>query len=136
MVCISVFIKEREIDSLSHLVFQFISKPRVVYVIYVQKDITKDNIPYYTYPNGTVLHYPKGMYPLNVLRDLSIESITTTHFLLIDADVFLSRSMKKSIDGYRDLLCDHRSTVVMPLFDYLNHTNLGKCFDEGLCDEL
>lgn len=87
------------VDTLSHLLFRFISKPRIVYAIYVQKDITKENTPFYTYPNGTVLYYPQGMYPLNVLRDLSIESISTTHFLLIDADVFLSRSMKKSIDG-------------------------------------
>lgn len=136
MVSIGVFITEKEIDTLSHLLFRFISKPRIVYAIYVQKDITKENTPFYTYPNGTVLYYPQGMYPLNVLRDLSIESISTTHFLLIDADVFLSRSMKKSIDGYRDLLSNHRNTLVMPLFDYLNHTHLDRCFAEGLCDEL
>ena len=136
MVSIGVFITEKEIDTLSHLLFRFISKPRIVYAIYVQKDITKENTPFYTYPNGTVLYYPQGMYPLNMLRDLSIESISTTHFLLIDADVFLSRSMKKSIDGYRDLLSNHRNTLVMPLFDYLNHTHLDRCFAEGLCDEL
>ena len=81
MVSLGVFITEKEIDTLSHLLFRFISKPRIVYAIYVQKDIIKENTPFYTYPNGTVLYYPQGMYPLNVLRDLSIESISTTHFL-------------------------------------------------------
>ena len=29
-------------------------------------------------------------YPINFLRDITIESVRTTHFLLIDVDVFLS----------------------------------------------
>ena len=33
---------------------------------------------------------PRPFYSLNLYRDIGIESITTTHFLIIDGDVFVS----------------------------------------------
>ena len=43
---------------------------------------------------------------------------------------------RRALMDNRDLLSNHRSMLVMPLFDYLNHTHLDRCFAEGLCDEL
>ena len=38
----------------------------------------------------TVLQRTRPFYSLNLFRDIAIESITTTHFLMIDGDVFVS----------------------------------------------
>ena len=42
------------------------------------------------------IHYGHNIYPINLLRDLSIESIETTHYLLVDADLMISRNFHNS----------------------------------------
>ena len=40
--------------------------------------------------NGTKEYFDDSLYPMNLLRDLAIEAIHTSHFLYLDADFFTS----------------------------------------------
>ena len=94
------------------------------------------NTPFYVQQNGRHLNYPNGFYPINTLRDLAIESISTTHCLVADVDMFPSDGLESSIDQYAEELCDHRNLVVVPTFQYKEHPSLKKCYEEGECGDL
>ena len=47
---------------------------------------------YFIRKNGTKEVFPDTLYPVNLLRDLAIESIRTTHFMFVDADFDISCS--------------------------------------------
>lgn len=47
---------------------------------------------YFIRKNGTKEVFPDTLYPVNLLRDLAIESIRTTHFMFVDADFYISCS--------------------------------------------
>ena len=86
--------------------------------------------------DGTHLNYPEGFYPINTLRDLAIESISTTHLLVADMDVFPSMGMESSINEYAEVLRDHHNLIALTLFGYKKHPSLDRCYSEGVCDEL
>ena len=77
----SIFAKESELSSLAHVLSQYVSTRRLVFSIYVMKGI-QTNTPFYVQQNGRHLNYPNGFYPINTLRNLAIESISTTHCLV------------------------------------------------------
>ena len=129
-------IKEAQIEEAAAKIQRFMKKSKLVFTIYIQKVITEKNTPYYSFPNGEKKFFPRGMYPVNIMRDLSIESITTTHYLLTDVDVFLSSGIQSTIDSYSDLLQNHRNFVVLPLFEYANTTVIQRCYDDGVCGAL
>ena len=58
----------------------------ILYVINLQSTpyFIKNTNPWTTAPRA------RPFYSLNLFRDIAIESITTTHFLMIDGDVFVS----------------------------------------------
>ena len=131
----SIFAKESELSSLAHVLSQYVSTRRLVFSIYVMKGIQTDT-PFYVQQNGRHLYYPNGFYPINTLRDLAIESISTTHCLVTDVDMFPSDGLESSIDQYAEELCDHRNLVVVPTFQYKEHPSLKKCYEEGECGDL
>ncbi|KAK8832486.1 hypothetical protein WA577_002959 [Blastocystis sp. JDR] len=135
-VSIGIMIKESEIEEAAKMIQRFMKKSKLVFTIYIQKTITESNTPYYSYPDGKKQYFPNGMYPVNIMRDLSIESITTTHYMLTDVDVFLSKSIQSTIDSYSDILQDHHNLVVLPLFEYRNSSVIQKCFKDGVCGRL
>ena len=47
---------------------------------------------YFIRKNGTKEVFPDTLYPVNLLRDLAIESIRTTHYMFVDADFYISCS--------------------------------------------
>ena len=107
-----------------------------MFTVYVTKTITNNAIPFYVLADGTHLDYPEGFYPINTLRDLAIESISTTHLLVADTDVFPSMGMESSINEYAEVLRDHHNMIALTLFRYKNHSALSECYSEGVCDEL
>ena len=86
--------------------------------------------------DGTHLDYPEGFYPINTLRDLAIESISTTHLLVADMDVFPSMGLESSINEYAEVLRDHHNMIALTLFRYKKHPALNQCYSEGVCEEL
>ena len=66
------------------------------------------------------MYFDKGLYPYNVLRNIGIESISTTHYLLVDIDVFPSTNLYDSFMRQADLLSDPSNVVLFQLFQYTN----------------
>lgn len=59
-----------------------------------------------------------NLYPINELRDLAIESIATTHYLLLDADVFPSNDLYHVIKFNHLLLENHSNCLLLEVFEY------------------
>ena len=123
-------------ELLADRVLEYAGLGRIVFTVYVTKTITSNTIPFYVQQNGTHLNYPNGFYPINTLRNLAIESISTTHCLIADMDMLPSMGMESSINEYAEVLRDHHNMIVLTLFRYNNHSSLSQCYSEGVCDEL
>ncbi|OAO13755.1 glycosyltransferase-like protein LARGE2-like protein [Blastocystis sp. ATCC 50177/Nand II] len=60
-------------------------------------------------------------YPINILRNLGIRHCRTTHFLLLDTDMLVSKDAYPTLMKLRDsLLLDAKVALVMPAFFSLN----------------
>ena len=123
-------------ESLAERILEYAGLRRIVFTVYVVKTITSNTIPFYVLADGTHLNYPEGFYPINTLRDLAIESISTTHLLVADTDVFPSMGLESSINEYAEVLRDHHNMIALTLFRYKNHSSLSQCYSEGVCEEL
>ena len=123
-------------ELLADRVLEYAGLGRIVFTVYVTKTITSNTIPFYVLADGTHLNYPNGFYPINTLRDLAIESISTTHLLVADMDVFPSMGLESSINEYAEVLRDHHNMIALTLFRYKNHSSLSQCSSEGVCEEL
>ena len=123
-------------ESLADRVLEYAGLRRIVFTVYVVKTITNNTIPFYVLADGTHLDYPEGFYPINTLRDLAIESISTTHLLVADTDVFPSMGLESSINEYAEVLRDHHNMIALTLFRYNNHSSLSRCYSEGVCEDL
>ena len=123
-------------ELLADRVLEYAGLGRIVFTVYVTKTITSNTIPFYVQQNGTHLNYPNGFYPINTLRNLAIESISTTHCLIADMDMLPSMGLESSINEYAEVLRDHHNMIVLTLFRYNNHSSLSQCYSEGVCDEL
>lgn len=83
--------------------------------------------------NKRRLKYIKtGIYPYNVLRNIGIDSISTTHFLLADIDVIPSINLYDSIMRQSAILSDPDNVILFQLFQYsaraLSNCRSQKCF--------
>ena len=67
---------------------------RLKFVFYV-KENNPSVKPYYQGRGGKRSF--DSIFPINFLRDLCIESITTTHYLYLDGDVFVSGTISLSL---------------------------------------
>ena len=123
-------------ELLADRVLEYAGLGRIVFTVYVTKTITNNTIPFYVLADGTHLNYPEGFYPINTLRDLAIESISTTHLLVADTDMFPSMGLESSINEYAEVLGDHHNMIVLTSFQYNKHPSLDRCYSEGVCDEL
>ena len=133
-ISLAVYITEEELSSLEEIILVHAHHSRIVFTAYIVKAITPSNTPFYTLPNGNHLSYPNGFYPVNTMRDLAIESISTTHCFVVDADMFPSDTIESSINQYRNVLSDHHNMIVVSSFEYRKRPSLAKCFSEGDCD--
>lgn len=80
--------------------------------------------------------FPEGIYPMNILRDLSIESIHSTHYLLIDIDIFISETLFDSIEQNRQFLNNHYNILVFQSFQFTRYVNKTECYATGNCSNL
>lgn len=133
---VSILAKESELSTLASVIANDSSCDRIVFSVYIVKRITKNNTPFYVQRNGEHLNYPEGFYPINTMRDLAIESISTTHCLVADVDMFPSDGLEASIDHYAEELGDHRNMIIVPTFQYNRHPSLKQCYEKGACDDL
>ncbi len=135
-ISLSILAKESEFATLAGVLTNYSSTRRLMFSVYITKTITKNNTPFYVQQNGKHLNYSEGFYPINTMRNLAIESISTTHCLVADVDMFPSNGLESSIDQYAGELCNHRNIIIVPTFQYNKHPSLKKCYETGECDDL
>lgn len=75
--------------------------------------------PFY-YDKNSRVYLKGGVYPYNVMRNIGIDSISTTHFLLTDIDVLPSTNLYKSIMRQPDLLRNPDNVILFQLFQFTN----------------
>ena len=86
-VVIGLYCSSNYIEQAAKSIHAFSDYSRVKFVLYI-KDEQSTVQPFYR--GQQKLRFFKSIFPINFLRDLCIESITTTHYLYLDGDVFVS----------------------------------------------
>ena len=135
-ISVGLYVLEAQLYILAKRLFTLAPRRNVVFIIYVLKTIVRGHVPFYNDRDNKRIYAGRGMYPVNLLRDLTIESISTTHYMIIDADVLLSTTLYSHIDNYKTILRNHKNTVVLPLFEYRRVVGMHNCMENGVCKDL
>ena len=136
MISLAVFLDESELPRLHSALNAFTFQHRVIFSFYIRKRILKSTLPTFVAHKYRKQYYRDGIYPMNILRDMSIESIDTSHYVLLDIDVFISTSLGQDIDRNRKLLDDPHNILLIPLF-MTTHTKRGvNCKAGGACSHM
>ena len=119
------------------LINSYIEYKQITFVIYVIKTM---NTPYKSilYDDSGPIYSNNAIFPINLLRDLSIESIDTTHYFICDIDAFPSKSLYDSIVLHKELLYDHKAVFVLKLFKVITRSKklANQCRKYGLCNKM
>lgn len=73
---------------------------------------------------------------MNILRDMSIESIDTSHYVAVDVDVFFSFTLEDDIERNRKLLDDQNNILLIPLFEMINTRSVLNCKATDACEQV
>lgn len=84
---IGIIVQLHEFPSFVNAIEGLFGRP-IVFSVYVPMNSSESS--YFVRKNGTREVFPSILYPVNILRDLAIESIRSTHFMYVDADFFIS----------------------------------------------
>ena len=87
------------------------------------------------------------LYPMNLLRDLAIESIHTTHYMNIDADLFVSSptvffcssvdTIEQSIQTNLEVLQNEHNVLLFLTFQVAPNRDITRCTSKGIgCKEM
>ena len=133
LISLAVFLDESELPRLFNALNSFTSQRRIVFSFYVRKQITPSIIPTFIASGSRTLSFKDGIYPMNILRDMAIESIETTHYVLLDIDIFTSSTLGQDIMKNRALLNDHHNILLIPLFEMINTKEVLDCKSTGSC---
>ena len=86
-IVIGLYTTSNDIELAANRIHKYSAIHRIKFVLYVRDDLPSI-IPYYRGRSGKRKF--NTIFPINFMRDLCIESITTTHYLYLDGDVFVS----------------------------------------------
>ena len=84
---IGLFITSSEIELAARKINMYSRYRHLKFVLYI-KEVQPSVQPHYI--GRTEDRQFESIFPINFLRDLCIESITTSHYLYLDGDVFVS----------------------------------------------
>lgn len=85
---------EDEIRTVTSII-STVRRSNIRFTLYILKDVPKGQKKCsFVTLNTTVINYD-SCFAYNVLRDLAIESIQTTHYLILDGDAILSSIMNE-----------------------------------------
>ena len=98
---LAIQLDEEELPTVARILSK-INRTNIHYTLYITKNIGK-NIPRCSFiaMNGTSLFYNR-CFVINELRNLAIESIQTTHFMLIDSDGVISSKNSNFYSFFRN----------------------------------
>ena len=84
---IGAFVKKEEMSSFVDTILPYLCLP-ITFTVYVPSSLKWSS--YHIRRSGRKELFAESLYPMNLLRDLAIETIRTSHFLYLDADFFTS----------------------------------------------
>ena len=77
---------------------------------------------------------PKGVYPVNKLRNIAIVNTVTTHFLVMDMDMWPTRSLFEEMQKMpSSVLSDPKSAIIVPLLFFKLDLVLPNCGSLDSC---
>ena len=85
-ISVAIETSEEELPSLVKTI-ALVKRDNIRYTFQVIKK-TKEGCRFF-YNNRTIIY--DSCFDINLLRDLAIETVTTTHFLIVDGDAIISR---------------------------------------------
>ena len=135
-ISIAVFLEEKDVPQLERTIMEFTSLKRIVFSFYIRRTITPSNTPYYRKDKINMKHFNNGLYPMDIMRDMAIESIETTHYLLLDIDIFISTTLEQDIENNKHFLNNHFNTLVFQIFQFSKSVNQTICRATGDCGYL
>lgn len=97
------------------------NRTNIIYSLYI---LSKESSVPYRIIRGQRREYPKPLYPINELRDMGIESIVTTHYLLLDISVILSDNTYRAIQKNKVLLSSYKNVLLLPILQQSNQIKL------------
>ena len=136
MISLGVFLDESELPRLHSALNVFTTQHRIIFSFYVRKRITPSSIPVFFTANKKNIYFPSGIFPMNILRDMSIESIDTSHYVAVDVDVFFSFTLEDDIERNRKLLDDQNNILLIPLLEMINTRSVLNCKATDACEQV
>lgn len=136
MISLAVFLDESELPRLHSALNAFTTQHRVIFSFYIRKRITPSTIPVFFTADKKNIYFPNGIFPMNILRDMSIESVDTSHYVAIDVDVFMSMTLERDIDSQRALLTNHHNILLIPLLEMINTKEVLNCKATDACEQV
>lgn len=125
---------ESELHSVIELIQAYEHYRQITFLLYIIND--KPSIPSRSifYDTTGPSYSNETTFPINLLRDLAIESIETTHFFVSDIDVFSSETLYESLMLHQKTLHDPKAVLLLKSFLMnKNKINHDSCFLEGNC---
>lgn len=108
-----LFIEEDQLRDVAAFILQQ-KRTNIMYSLYIRHSFSS-NIPYVA-RKGKRVYYVNGIYPTNTLRNIGIESILTSHYLLLNIDTIPSINTYDSILENTRLLQNHKNVLLLPVF--------------------
>ena len=136
VISLGVFLDESELPRLHSALNAFTTQHRVIFSFYVRKRITPSSIPVFFTANKKNIYFPSGIFPMNILRDMSIESIDTSHYVAVDVDVFFSFTLEDDIERNRKLLDDQNNILLIPLLEVIGSKEVYACRATDVCEHM
>lgn len=134
---ICIVLSESDISNLNRLVDPFLNRG-ITFTFYIAKEFPDNQ--YHSYyvlddKRGKFRNYNRVIYPMNIARDLAIESVTTTHYLFIDIDFFISDTLYDNLLSSSSLLSKQKSVFLLPIFQVKQEIIIG-CRKNNTCESL
>ena len=130
----SIMIMESELHSVIDLIQAYEHYRQITFLLYIIKDQTSIQGRSIFYDTTGPSYSNETIFPINLLRDLAIESIETTHYFVSDIDVFSSETLYDSLMLHNETLRDPKAVLLLKLFlmdkKKIDHDS---CFQEGQC---
>ena len=133
-ICLSILLTEKEIPQVAGAIKNFSKTKQIIFILYILKELP--NVPFRSiyYNTYGADHFNQTVFPINLLRDLAIESIDTSHFVITDIDAFPSKTLYSSLRAHTKLLTNEKAVVLIKTFRMnAEGINLRMCFKKGIC---
>lgn len=127
-----LFLKESQIDTIDQALSPYVTN-QITWTFYVVKAIKSSVYATYVGNMDKAISFKEPIFPINLVRDLAIESIDTTHFLFADIDYLVSKTLRANLDSYSDVLSKQNVIILLPTFA-LNWRLLKSCRKLNTCE--